>query len=73
MPMLFDLLDSPSVAVRRSAAAAIQRIWMIDHGFRADDPPEKRQALIKGMRAHWEVYVRGPAYPYLKAKTEQQP
>jgi hypothetical protein len=73
MPALLDLLDSPSENVRRSAALAITKIWMRDYGFKADDPPEKRRALIKGIRAAWDWYVQGPAYPYLKAKTEERP
>lgn len=70
---LLAQLDSPSERVRRSAAAAIVRIWQIDHGFVATDPPDKRRALIEGMRHHWEVYKQSDAYRYLKQKTEKGP
>lgn len=73
MPALLDLLDSPSLQVRRSAAFAITSVWMRDYGFNPDDPPGKRRELAKGMRAAWDWYVQGPAYPYLKAKLEKQP
>lgn len=71
METLFERLDSPSERVRRNAAAAIIRIWQFDHGFVASDPPEKRRALVEGMRRHWEMYKQSDAYRYLKQNTEK--
>jgi len=73
VPLLLDLLEHPSARVRRSAAAAIRRIWTVDHNFKADAPEEERRALVQGIRWRWQMFCQSPAYGYLKANTEKQP
>ena len=73
MTLLLDLLDDPSERVRRSAAASIDKIWKFDHGFRADDPPEKREALVQGMRWHWQSFCQSPALEGLKESVGRHP
>jgi len=73
MPTLLKLLEHPSERVRRSAAASIRRIWTFDHGFKADDPPEKRRSLAAAMRHHWDIYCQSEAYQALRQNIEEGP
>ncbi len=54
MPYLLDALEDPSEAVRRDAGAAVRRIWQLDFGFRANDPPEARRIAVAKIRWAWE-------------------
>jgi len=58
MPYLLDALEDPSEAVRRDAGAAVRRIWQLDFGFRANDPPEVRRIVAGKIRGAWEDIKR---------------
>jgi HEAT repeat protein len=53
METIIAAMDDPDVIVRRRAGKAATRFACADVGFRADDPPDKRQAAIERMRALW--------------------
>jgi len=57
MGPLLDALDDESPAVRGSAGMAIRRILGLDYGFRANDPLEKRQAVIARLRNGWKYQL----------------
>jgi HEAT repeat protein len=52
--LLFQAAQDESPEVRRHAGVAIQKMLGVDMGFRANDPPEKRAAILKGMRKAYE-------------------
>jgi len=55
MEPLLDALEDESPAVRGSAGMAIRKILGVDYGFRANDPLEKRQAVIARLRKDWRA------------------
>lgn len=57
MPVLVDSLDDPSPLVRGRAYAAIRRILQRDFGFRAEDPPEKRQPIVARIRMEYPAWA----------------
>jgi HEAT repeat protein len=52
--LLFEAAQDDSPEVRRHAGVAIQKMLGVDMGFRANDPPEKRAAVLQGMRRAYE-------------------
>lgn len=57
MEGLVDALEDESVEVRNSAGMAIRRILGLDYGFRANAPPEERQAAIARIRNGWKLQL----------------
>ncbi len=57
-PALLEALDDPSAQVRNAAAMAIQRLISRRFLFRANDPPQKRQAVAEEIRQEWGKYLR---------------
>ncbi len=43
--------------VRNSAGMAVRHILGLDYGFRATDPPQKRQAVIARLRKDWKAQL----------------
>ena len=56
MPLLLDALDDEALSVREQAGQAVQRMLRINYEFRAGDPPEKRQAVVKRLRIRWDKF-----------------
>lgn len=52
--LLSAMQQDESLDVRRRAAAAVIRIIGVDVGFKAGDPPQKRQQAIERIRAVWD-------------------
>lgn len=52
--LLFEAAQDDSVEVRRNAGVALGKMLGVDMGFRANDPPEKRAAVLQGMRRAYE-------------------
>jgi HEAT repeat protein len=64
VPELLRLCDDPSLLVRGRAGAAVTNIIGMDFFFQADDPPEKRKAVIDSMRRAYEQMRRYPPPEY---------
>jgi hypothetical protein len=62
MPAFLDAMNDESPLVRGRAGAAVQRMLGADFGFQYDDPPEKRKALIAGLRKEWEFLKKSPGF-----------
>jgi hypothetical protein len=60
MPVLLRALEDDSVTVRAQAGQAVQLMLRINYEFRADDPEEKRQEVVKRLYKRWEVFQRLP-------------
>jgi hypothetical protein len=58
LALLFAAMDDESSLVRSRAGVAVSKIIKADYGFRADDPPAKRRALLKGMKRDRENCVK---------------
>jgi hypothetical protein len=61
MPLLLDLLNDPSAAVRLQAGDAVEYLVRMDYQFRkvnGDNQQKERQAVIKSMRSDWERFKR---------------
>ena len=56
--LLLGMMDDESPLVRAQAGATIQDLLRFDFGFRANDPPQKRQEAIKQFRAWWETFQK---------------
>jgi len=54
MDTFLAAMDDPDPIVRRRAGEAAKRFACADVRFRADDPPEKRQAAIQTLRDLWQ-------------------
>jgi len=54
MPEIFKAMESPDPFIRGRAGAAARKIMGAAFYFRANDPPEKRAATIKQMRAMYQ-------------------
>jgi HEAT repeat protein len=64
VPELLRLCDDPSPLVRGRAGAAVTNIIGMDFFFNANDPPEKRKAVIESMRRAYEQMRRFPPPEY---------
>jgi HEAT repeat protein len=60
VPELLRLCEDPSPLVRGRAGAAVTNIIGMDFFFKADDPPEKRKAVIESMRRAYDQMRRYP-------------
>ena len=59
MPLLFELMNDPSAAVRQQAGQAVQYMAQVDRHFNkvnGDNQQAERQAVIKRLRADWEEF-----------------
>lgn len=59
MPLLFDLMDDPSAAVRLQAGEAVGHFLRTDYQFctvNGDNQQKERQAVIKRSRSDWERF-----------------
>ena len=61
-PDLLDAMEDESVLVRETAAQAVGRLLGWNHGFRADDPLEKRQETIAQYRERWIKFQNSSLY-----------
>jgi len=61
-PDLLDAMEDESVLVRETAAQAVGRLLGWKHGFRADDPLEKRQETIAQYRERWTKFQNSSLY-----------
>ena len=52
-PAIIDAMEDHSELLRARAGAALRTIIVVDLGFRADDPPGKRQEIIQKARRLW--------------------
>jgi HEAT repeat protein len=64
VPELLRLCDDPSPLVRGRAGAAVTNIIGMDFFFKADDPPEKRKAIVESMRRAYDQMRRYPPPEY---------
>ena len=65
MPVLLDALDDESDLVRGDAAMAVERMMSVDlqvFGYMYKDPPARREAASKRLRAHWEEWRKSENY-----------
>ena len=65
MPVLLDALDDESDLIRGDAAMAVERMMSVDlqgFGYQYNDPPAKREAASKRLRAHWEEWRKSENY-----------
>ena len=53
MPTVLDGLEDDDVNVRRAAYQSVYKILRVRFLYRADDPPEKRQQVVKMIRGMW--------------------
>jgi hypothetical protein len=54
LPRVFDLMEHDNSKIRGRAGVAARKILGADYFFRANDPPEKRAALLEQMRKDFE-------------------
>ncbi len=57
MEALLDAMENESPAVRGSAGMAVRQILGVDYGFRANDSPSKRQAVVARLRRDWKAQL----------------
>jgi len=57
VPQLLAALEDDDPLVRGQAGAALKKIFRVDVGFRAHDPPEQRSQAIQEMRRRY-AYIR---------------
>jgi HEAT repeat protein len=53
-PPLVDLLEDEDVDVRRAGIASLRKLANQFYGYRADDPPARRDAAVARWREHWK-------------------
>lgn len=73
MPVFLDALDDPSAVVRGRAGVAVQRFLGADFGFRHDDPPKKRQAVVKILKREWERVKDSALMQQWKQRQQSEP
>jgi HEAT repeat protein len=54
---LIAAMEDENVEVRGAAAAAVQTILGLRFNFRANDPPDKRAAVLATIKAQWKVQL----------------
>jgi len=54
VPVLIDALSDPDPYVRGQAGAALKKILRIDLGFKANDPPQQREAAIQEIKRRYD-------------------
>jgi hypothetical protein len=69
-PMLLAACEDSDVFIRGRAGAALVHILSADYFFRADDPLQKRQAKIRGMRKSYENLMLSPDIKKRLAETQ---
>ncbi len=52
-PAIIDAMEDPSALLRARAGVALRRIVVVDFGYRASDPPDRRSEVIKKIRELW--------------------
>jgi hypothetical protein len=65
MSVLLDALDDESDLIRSGAAMAVEQMMSVDlvaFGYTYNDPPAKRKAASKRLRAHWEEWRKSDNY-----------
>jgi hypothetical protein len=68
-PMLLAACEDADPLVRGRAAAAMYPILSAKFHFKADDPPDRRKNVIKGMRRSYENLLLSPD---VKTRLEEQ-
>ena len=53
MKPLVNAMEDESADVRSAAGMAVRKTLGLDYGFRANDPPSKRQAVVARLRREW--------------------
>jgi hypothetical protein len=73
METFLAAMDDPDPIVRRRAGEAAKRFACADVRFRAEDPPEKRQAAIQTLRDLWrkEKDLACKRWPIILAEQEK--
>jgi hypothetical protein len=54
MDVVFEALDDEDAVVRGRAGAAATKLLGVDFGYRANDPQDKRDRIVQGMRGEYE-------------------
>lgn len=57
-PALIDALEDPLEVVRMRAGVAFRKLVIVDMGFRASDPPDRRRAAVERIRFRWPDLLR---------------
>jgi HEAT repeat protein len=65
MPVLLDALGDANERIRARAGVAVTDMLGVDYLFRAQDPPDKREAIAKIMRKRYESMLKNPP-PFAK-------
>ena len=60
MPMLLSAMEDDDVMVRGRAGSAATMILGADYFFRAEDPPQKRKAILGAMRKSYQQLLKNP-------------
>jgi hypothetical protein len=50
---MIDAMEDPSPLLRARAGVALRRLIVVDYGYRANDPPERRDEVIQRIRKDW--------------------
>ena len=73
MPALIEGLRDEDLRVRQAAYGAIRRLWGRDFLYRADAPPEEREARIRLIEGSWESYRASRNFKMFRWRKEGQP
>jgi len=73
MPALIQGLRDPSEQVRRSAYAAVRRLWARDFLYRPDADPKEREMRIGVIEWAWDDYRRSTNFKMFRWREEDQP
>lgn len=71
-PKLLDALEDPVPRVQEAAAHSLLKMLGRDFFFRADDPPERKQAVVQRYRKYWEDIQNSPHTNQLLRENNQR-
>ncbi|KPK50340.1 MAG: hypothetical protein AMK72_02435 [Planctomycetes bacterium SM23_25] len=55
-PAIIEAMEGPSALLRARAGVALRRIMVVDFGYRASDPPNRRREAIQRIREWWPKF-----------------
>lgn len=55
-PAIIEAMEDPSALLRARAGVALRRIMVVDFGYRASDPPNRRREAIQRIRQWWPKF-----------------
>jgi HEAT repeat protein len=57
MESLIAAMSDENIEVRGAAATAVQSIVGLRYDYHADDPPDKRAAILATIKAQWKIQL----------------